>query len=58
MACGFGFYALAFTIGVAGLLVLTVLGLITHRGRRQRDPGPAEDQASDRPADPFRFPRP
>jgi putative Mg2+ transporter-C (MgtC) family protein len=31
MACGFGFYALAVTISVAGLLVLTVLGLITSR---------------------------
>ncbi len=31
MACGFGFYALAFAIAAAGLLVLTVLGLLTSR---------------------------
>lgn len=31
MACGFGFYALAFTIGVVGVFVLTVLGFITAR---------------------------
>src|ERR671919_1369169 len=29
MACGFGFYALAVSMTVIGLLVLTVLGLIT-----------------------------
>jgi putative Mg2+ transporter-C (MgtC) family protein len=29
MACGFGFYALAATMSVIGLLVLTVLGFIT-----------------------------
>ncbi|HEX5079829.1 MAG TPA: MgtC/SapB family protein [Geminicoccaceae bacterium] len=42
MACGFGFYALAVTIGVIGLLVLTVLGLITsrlsQRGAADSDP--------------------
>jgi putative Mg2+ transporter-C (MgtC) family protein len=31
MACGFGFYALAVTMSVVGLVVLTVLGLITGR---------------------------
>jgi putative Mg2+ transporter-C (MgtC) family protein len=31
MACGFGFYALALVITVAGLFVLTVLGFITGR---------------------------
>lgn len=30
MACGFGFYELALTISVAGMLVLTVLGLLTR----------------------------
>ncbi len=33
MACGFGFYALALAITVAGVFVLTVLGLITGRKR-------------------------
>ena len=32
MACGFGFYALALVVTVAGLFVLTVLGLFTGRG--------------------------
>ena len=32
MACGFGFYALALAITVAGVFVLTVLGLFTGRG--------------------------
>ena len=36
MACGFGFYALALAITVAGMFVLTVLGLIT--GRKRSDP--------------------
>lgn len=45
MACGFGFYALAFAIGAAGLLVLTVLGLITHR--RTQDPVPDREQDLD-----------
>jgi putative Mg2+ transporter-C (MgtC) family protein len=58
MACGFGFYALAFTIGIAGVLVLTVLGYITHRSRRQRAPEPEEDEVPDRPPSPFRSPRP
>ncbi len=31
MACGFGFYALAVMIAVAGALILTVLGLLTAR---------------------------
>jgi putative Mg2+ transporter-C (MgtC) family protein len=31
MACGFGFYALAVAITVAGLVILTILGLITAR---------------------------
>jgi putative Mg2+ transporter-C (MgtC) family protein len=57
MACGFGFYALAFTIGIVGLLVLTVLGYIT-RSRRQRAPDPELDQTADQPPNPFRFPRP
>lgn len=30
MACGFGFYALAVTITIAGLLVLTVLAFVTR----------------------------
>jgi putative Mg2+ transporter-C (MgtC) family protein len=41
MACGFGFYAIAVAVTVAGVFVLTVLGLITGRGR----PDP-EDQAA------------
>jgi putative Mg2+ transporter-C (MgtC) family protein len=36
MACGFGFYAYAGMISVGGLLILTVLGLITHHGRRRQ----------------------
>ena len=58
MACGFGFYALAFTIAIAGVLVLTVLGFITHRLAPARTPDPEEDQIPDRPPNPFRFPRP
>ena len=44
MACGFGFYALAFTIGIAGLLVLTVLGFITHRLAPERSRDRNEDE--------------
>jgi putative Mg2+ transporter-C (MgtC) family protein len=59
MACGFGFYGHAAMISVGGLLILTVLGFITHRGRRQRAAKPeGEDRASDPPRKPFLFPRP
>ena len=37
MACGFGFYALALVVTVAGLFVLTVLGLFTGRGVSRRE---------------------
>ena len=41
MACGFGFYALALAITVAGVFVLTVLGLFTGRGPSSpEDPEP------------------
>jgi putative Mg2+ transporter-C (MgtC) family protein len=43
MACGFGFYALALAITVAGLFVLTVLGFITGRKR----PGPEDRGAGE-----------
>lgn len=36
MACGFGFYALAVAVTVAGMLVLTVLGFATGQVRRPR----------------------
>jgi putative Mg2+ transporter-C (MgtC) family protein len=36
MACGFGFYALAVAMSVVGLLVLTVLGLITGHLTQER----------------------
>jgi putative Mg2+ transporter-C (MgtC) family protein len=36
MACGFGFYALAVSMSVIGLLVLTVLGLITGHVTQER----------------------
>jgi putative Mg2+ transporter-C (MgtC) family protein len=52
MACGFGFYALAFTIAVAGLLVRTVLGFITARLAPERVSGPDQDQAPERPRNP------
>jgi putative Mg2+ transporter-C (MgtC) family protein len=45
MACGFGFYALALAVTVAGLFVLTVLGLFTGRGassREDHEPGGPE----------------
>jgi len=45
MACGFGFYALALAVTVAGLFVLTVLGLITGRkgsGPEDHEPRDAE----------------
>jgi putative Mg2+ transporter-C (MgtC) family protein len=45
MACGFGFYALALAVTVAGLFVLTVLGFLTWRGRPSsegRHPGERE----------------
>jgi putative Mg2+ transporter-C (MgtC) family protein len=41
MACGFGFYALAMIVTVAGVFVITVLGMITGGGRRDRDDQPA-----------------
>jgi putative Mg2+ transporter-C (MgtC) family protein len=45
MACGFGFYALAVAVTVLGLLVLTVLGLATGRGRAApEDRGPGEEE--------------
>ena len=40
MACGFGFYMLAVAVTAAGLFVLTVLGLITGRGRPEPDDRP------------------
>jgi putative Mg2+ transporter-C (MgtC) family protein len=43
MACGFGFYALAITMSVIGLVVLTVLGFITANL--------AQGEASDREQD-------
>lgn len=58
MACGFGFYTLAFTIGIAGLLVLTVLGFITHRLAPERHPDAAELETPERPPNPVRFPKP
>jgi putative Mg2+ transporter-C (MgtC) family protein len=59
MACGFGFYVLAFAIAIAGVLVLTVLGLITHRLVPERPPDDGESHAppEQRP-NPFRFPKP
>jgi putative Mg2+ transporter-C (MgtC) family protein len=36
MACGFGFYALAVAVTVAGMFVLTVLGFATGQVRRPR----------------------
>jgi putative Mg2+ transporter-C (MgtC) family protein len=36
MACGFGFYALAVSMSVIGLVVLTVLGLITGHLTQER----------------------
>jgi putative Mg2+ transporter-C (MgtC) family protein len=46
MACGFGFYALALAVTVAGLFVLTVLGMFTGRGSRKPDdrPGSHHDE--------------
>jgi putative Mg2+ transporter-C (MgtC) family protein len=58
MACGFGFYTLAFTIGIAGLLVLTVLGFITHRLAPERHPDAAELETPERPPNRGRFPKP
>jgi putative Mg2+ transporter-C (MgtC) family protein len=58
MACGFGFYALAFTIAVAGLLVLTVLGYMTRRHAPQPASDPKPDQAGDRPPVPSRLSKP
>ena len=37
MACGFGFYALALAVTVAGVFVLTVLGMITGSKARDHD---------------------
>jgi uncharacterized membrane protein YhiD involved in acid resistance len=58
MACGFGFYALAFTIAIAGLLVLTVLGFITARLAPERVSERDQDQAPERPRNPSRLPGP
>jgi putative Mg2+ transporter-C (MgtC) family protein len=58
MACGFGFYALAFAIAIAGVLVLTVLGLITHHLVPERPPDDGESQAPEQRPNPFRFPKP
>jgi putative Mg2+ transporter-C (MgtC) family protein len=44
MACGFGFYALAVVVTVAGCFVLTVLGMITGRGRPDPDEGMAHER--------------
>ena len=44
MACGFGFYALALAVTVAGVFVLTVLGMITGGGRRDREERLAADR--------------
>jgi putative Mg2+ transporter-C (MgtC) family protein len=49
MACGFGFYAMAFAIAIAGMLVLTVLGFITAGPAKESTPEAAEDQMLDRP---------
>jgi putative Mg2+ transporter-C (MgtC) family protein len=43
MACGFGFYALALAVTVAGMFVLTVLGFVTGQVR-----SPREEHAADR----------
>jgi putative Mg2+ transporter-C (MgtC) family protein len=40
MACGFGFYEIAALVTVAGLFVLTVLGVFTGRGRSKPDDRP------------------
>ena len=47
MACGFGFYGLAALVTVAGLFVLTVLGVFTGRGRSKPDDrtGSSDDQS-------------
>jgi putative Mg2+ transporter-C (MgtC) family protein len=58
MACGFGFYVLAFAIGIAGVFVLTVLGFITHRLAPERPPDAGESQASEQPSNPSRVPKP
>jgi putative Mg2+ transporter-C (MgtC) family protein len=43
MACGFGFYQIAVAVTVAGVFVLTVLGMITGRGRPDREEQPAPE---------------
>ena len=43
MACGFGFYAFAVLVTIAGCFVLTVLGMITGGGRRDPDHRAARD---------------
>lgn len=59
MACGFGFYSYAVMISVGGLVILTVLGLITHhRRRRERAAREEEEQAADPSRKPFPFPKP
>ena len=57
MACGFGFYALAFIIGAAGLLVLTVLGFLTASHGNRPTPETEGDQVPERPRDPTGVPR-
>jgi putative Mg2+ transporter-C (MgtC) family protein len=38
MACGFGFYAIAVTVTVIGVFVLTLLGWLTGRaGGKEKD---------------------
>ena len=52
MACGFGFYAFAVAVTVAGCFVLTVLGMFTGTGRRDPDDRAADDRGEperDRP---------
>lgn len=44
MACGFGFYALAVTVTVVGLFVLTVLGFFTGRKRPTPEDGQPDKQ--------------
>jgi putative Mg2+ transporter-C (MgtC) family protein len=43
MACGFGFYALAVVVAVAGMLVLTVLGFVTGRVRPSHEEGGGQE---------------
>jgi putative Mg2+ transporter-C (MgtC) family protein len=58
MACGFGFYGLALTIAIGGLLVLTVLGYLTRRRGREPVPDPEPDENLERRRDSYRVPEP